>query len=174
MMTHQELVERACAWLRGTRRCGVVLSGIASTREVPDAIGWSTSWLYFGSTVIECKASLDDFRRDKKKKHETRMGNRRYFMSPAGLVTVERVESLYPDHGLLWAKGKRVSVERYAPDREDADLRSENRLLHFALVHLRSNVLAMGLAADVTMLSLHPFTIRNRDKREVFKPEASA
>jgi hypothetical protein len=167
-MTHTELCERACSWLRGSRRCGVVLSGIASTEEIPDAIGWSTSWRKSGSTVIECKVSLSDFRRDKLKKHDARIGNRRYFMVPRGLVSAERVATDYPDHGLLWVRGRIVTIEREAMDRPDANLRSENRLLYFALVHLRANVLAMGCAVDVNLLSLHPFTVRRREA----KPDA--
>jgi hypothetical protein len=66
-MTHEELCERALRWLRGTRRCNVALHGIASTSEVPDAIGWSTSRHWYGSTLVECKTSVADFLGDKQK-----------------------------------------------------------------------------------------------------------
>lgn len=66
-MTHEELVQRAVRWLSGTRRCNPVYAGNASCSEIPDAIGWSSCWKWKGSTVIECKASLSDFRADAKK-----------------------------------------------------------------------------------------------------------
>lgn len=66
-MTHSELCERAIAWLEGSRRCTVVLCGNASTREIPDAIGWRTGYVKHGSVVIECKTSRSDFMKDKNK-----------------------------------------------------------------------------------------------------------
>lgn len=160
--THSDLCERACQWLSGSRRCGVVLSGIASTAEIPDAIGWSTSWRNFGSMVIECKTSVADFHNDAKKKHEKRMGNRRYFMCPENLLTVEQVSAKHPDHGLLYVKGRTVTVVKESIVRPEANLQAENRLLHFALVHCRSNLLHLGFTVDLNLLSLHPFTVRRR------------
>ena len=53
-MTHEQLCERARRWLSGTRRCDPVFSGIASCDEIPDAIGWSSRYGWYGSTVVEC------------------------------------------------------------------------------------------------------------------------
>lgn len=48
--------------------CKIVLTGVASCREIPDAIGWSSSYRGgYGSIVIECKCSVSDFYRDAKK-----------------------------------------------------------------------------------------------------------
>lgn len=69
-MTHDELCERAIRWLRGTRRCNPVFSRCASCAEIPDAIGWSSSFSWEGSTVVECKTSLSDFYADQKKRFE--------------------------------------------------------------------------------------------------------
>jgi len=66
-MTHEQLCERARRWLSGTRRCDPVFSGIASCDEIPDAIGWSSRYGWYGSTVVECKTSVSDFYSDKKK-----------------------------------------------------------------------------------------------------------
>jgi hypothetical protein len=66
-MTHEELCERARRWLSGSRRCDPVFSNIASCREIPDAIGWSGSYQWQGSTVVECKTSVADFHADKAK-----------------------------------------------------------------------------------------------------------
>jgi hypothetical protein len=72
---HEELCERARRWLRTNRRCEPVFSNIASCGEIPDAIGWSSSWKHQGSILVECKASLSDFHADKWKyiryKHPT-------------------------------------------------------------------------------------------------------
>jgi hypothetical protein len=67
-MNHPELCVRAIRWLRGTRRCNPVYSLNASCAEVPDAIGWSSAHGWYGSTVIECKTSVNDFYADQKKR----------------------------------------------------------------------------------------------------------
>jgi hypothetical protein len=170
--THRELCQRAVRWLYGTRRCNVALSGIASTTEIPDAIGWSTGWKWRGSTVIECKTSVSDFRRDKKKKHELRMGTRRFFLTPVDLVSIATVKELYPDHGLLCMTRGHVVVLCEADIRYDVDLRSENRLLQFAIVHMRSNLLRMGMEVDLNLLTMHPFTLARREMAQRISPEA--
>lgn len=153
-MSHDLLVEKAVRWLSGTMRCRVVLSGLASCREVPDAIGWSHRWKYQGSIVIECKTSLSDFHRDRKKKHgDRRMGTRRYFLAPADLISVESVEAHYPDHGLLYARGPRIEIVREAPARADRSVDGEVRMLQFALVHVKHNLLNRGCAVDMRELT---------------------
>lgn len=66
-MSHEDLIDRAVRWLYGTKNCNVVLAENASCAEIPDAIGWGTSWKAHGSIVVECKTSLSDFHADKKK-----------------------------------------------------------------------------------------------------------
>jgi len=65
-MTHAELITSASQWLRTGRRHAVVLSDVhtAATNEQPDVIAWKNSGF---STVVECKISRSDFRRDAKK-----------------------------------------------------------------------------------------------------------
>lgn len=148
-MTHQDLCDRAASWLRG-QRCDPVLYGIASTAEIPDAIGWGSN----GSIVVECKVSTEDLLRDKRKNHaEQRMGDRRFFMCPYGLVFEEYIAQHFPDHGLLAIHGRRVRVLRDAPTRENPNHRSEIRYLRFALIHVRSNLLKLGCSVDLAALA---------------------
>lgn len=102
-LTHEDLRKMAVKWLTVTGRCAVVLSELVAythTCEVPDAIGW-----YNGtSMLIECKVSRSDFFRNAEKiAHRNgmeMMGNRRYFLTPKGLVT-EVDMARFPGYGLL-------------------------------------------------------------------------
>lgn len=102
-LTHSELVEIAMRWLRNTEKCSAVISEMASSAgEEPDAIGWKSQF----STLVECKATRDDFRKDKKKISRRvtdqainfGMGAYRYYMAPEGLL---KEEELPPRWGLL-------------------------------------------------------------------------
>jgi hypothetical protein len=152
---HRELCNAAVCWLEGTMRCNVALSGIASTREIPDAIGWSTRNPHYGSIVVECKTTTSDFYADKLKKHQVRMGDFRYFLVPKGLVSVEVLKANYPDHGLLYLTGHGVRVVLHGPRRFDADLHSEIRLLQFAVRHTKDNLLRAGFTVDMNELTKH-------------------
>ena len=187
---HHALCDTAAGWLSGTMRCNVVLAGITASQEHPDAIGWSTSWKHHGSIVVECKTSLSDFRRDQKKRYRrfkgytgswenkdleaqweemARMGDRRYFLCPPGVITLSRVEQAFPDHGLLYARGaNRVSIIREAPLREKVEHLSEVRLLQFALLHLKQNLLAAGLTVNMRELTKHPMIADRGDLLEGF------
>lgn len=152
--THGDLCDAAVRWLYGTAGCNVALSGISSAREIPDAIGWSTaSRIHCGSIVVECKVSVSDFHANKYKEHGNRMGNFRYFLVPDGLIPLAKVWDGYPSHGLLYYRRKRVSVIQKAKDNESPDLLSENRLLQFAVLHIRENLLGVGCAVDMNTLT---------------------
>lgn len=95
-LTHSELVKIAKRWLRNTEKCSVVISEMASMAgEEPDAIGWKHGF----STMVECKATRDDFRKDKKKISRVvtdptinfGMGTFRYYMAPEGLIKEEEL-----------------------------------------------------------------------------------
>lgn len=135
-MTHADLVTVAAAWL--TRKgCNVVLTErCARGGETPDAIGWFCEG--FRSIVIECKVSVDDFRRDKRKMWRRAnpeygtvfpaMGERRWYLAPSGLLAAEAL----PVHwGLLEWTGKIVKVAKPAPTLavNQRDVRSEAALL---------------------------------------------
>jgi len=87
-VTHEELVKRAAAWLR--RQHGVVITEMAAmdAPEEPDAIGFCGGT----TTLIECKASVADFRADFKKAcrqlPDLCMGAYRYYATPKGLLGV--------------------------------------------------------------------------------------
>lgn len=91
-MTHDELIMRAVRWLKGTRKCRVVVSEIASAHfEIPDAIGWNS--LY--SVMIECKTSHSDFLRDCKKLSrlfpDCGVGNYRYYMTEPSIISPDEL-----------------------------------------------------------------------------------
>jgi hypothetical protein len=163
-LKHQDLCERALRWLRGTRKCNPVFAGIASCSEIPDAIGWSSSYKQRGSTVVECKVSRSDFYRDKKKrivwKHPTLgmylgnritqkeaaagayiaedlpvMGDYRFFLSEPSIVTPELIAQHAPDHGLLCVEGSRIRVVVDAPRRKEPNYPAEIRYLRFAIIN---------------------------------------
>jgi hypothetical protein len=163
-VSHQALCDAAVRWLYGTMNCNVALSGIASTREIPDAIGWSTSWKHRGSILVECKRSLSDFHANKRKDHGNRMGNFRYFLVPDGLIPLSKVWDNHPEHGLLYLRRGRVSIISSAKENAAADLASENRLLQFAIVHIVENLLYAGCSVDVNTLTKSGVTNFHRDR----------
>lgn len=196
MAHHHALCDVAERWLRNAMGCKIVLGGVASCREVPDAIGWSNSYRGgYGSIVVECKRSMSDFYRDRKKKIRTRlawnealdvdpvhpatktspphpaaqargvatveeevprMGDRRYFLCPSEVISVEAVAKHFPDHGLLWLRGRSVYVMREAPTRKNPCHASEVVLLKFALIHVKDNLLWAGLTVNLRELTKHP------------------
>lgn len=134
---HARLCTLAEKFLRG-RGCHLVYSGFAIVSEIPDAMGWSGSWKNAGSIVVECKVSRQDWLRDKRKTcvlepgircGRGRMGEYRYFLCPAGLLTAEDVEQHYPDHGLIVPFGRGCKIVRLAPYRLDANKIAEAYVL---------------------------------------------
>lgn len=101
-MTHEELVEIARRWLmrqyrsgapEGHSGCPVVITELSTWGgygEIPDAIGFSYSQMK--SIIVECKASLSDFRADKGKVFRSPscpdfgMGDQRYYLAPEGII----------------------------------------------------------------------------------------
>lgn len=164
-MNHEDLCERARRWLAGNRRCEPVFSNIASCAEIPDAIGWSSSYKHRGSIVVEAKCSVSDFHADRKKyiawkdpefnftypgsrvsqKEATErgyaliplaaMGDYRFFICEDGVISLDLVEKHRPDHGLLYVRGRKTVVVREAPRRELVDKDGEIRYLRFAIIN---------------------------------------
>lgn len=127
-LTHKVLVGAAAQWLQ--RQHSIVITEMATTGEEPDAIGW-TGVL---STLVECKASLADFRADGKKffrrSPEMGMGTFRYFLTPVGMV---RPELLPRNWGLLELVNGKVQVTVAARQFGDANRRHEITMLVSAL-----------------------------------------
>jgi len=101
---HDQLVERAGRWLKGTAGCSVVLEELVANTasgETPDAVGWRSDF----SILIECKATRGDFLADKKKRFrqdpERGIGSFRFYLCPPGLI---KPEELPEGWGLLYAE----------------------------------------------------------------------
>lgn len=164
-MNHEELCERARVWLRNSRKCNPVFSNIASCAEIPDAVGWSSCWRWYGSTVIECKTSASDFYADLRKRKmyehpvykwkysakrisqkkakeggyavslEPCMGDYRFYMCLPGVISEKMLADHAPDHGLLHIEGMRVRVIIPAPERDKVFREAEIRYLRFAIIN---------------------------------------
>lgn len=140
-ITHEQLRKAAFACLRRQKSnynrkeenvgfgCSLVVSEVVSAAyEIPDAIGWR----YGSSILIECKCSRSDFFADAKKIHRlgTGVGQKRFFMTPPGLVKISEL----PDQwGLLEVEGRKVNII-YQPPWKDRILDTkahtdENRIL---------------------------------------------
>lgn len=107
---HSDLVRVAAGWLRRKgSRCVITddMKFYSSTGELPDVVGWMRGV----SVLVEVKTSRADYLKDKKKpfrqKPETGIGQWRFYLCPAGIITPDDL----PDGwGLLWVdEKKRVS-----------------------------------------------------------------
>ena len=118
-MTHTELVQRAAKWLQ--QKHAVVITEMSGGSEEPDAIGFRNGF----STLIECKMSRSDYYADRRKCPD-RMGDWRYFFTPAGLL---EGLTLPEGWGLLEVHGKVVKTIKEAPQLDDKNWRREQCLL---------------------------------------------
>ena len=123
-ITHEELVELGRAWLikpyaqcadYGHYGCAVITEITCNTwgGEQPDVLGFNLSRSQ--SILIECKASLSDFRADKKKifreNPEFGIGSQRWFLAPAGIIPIGELPEKW---GLLELVGKKIKVVKNA------------------------------------------------------------
>lgn len=102
-MDHKTLCALAVSWLkrpmsRSGPGCTIAISESSNwiNGEIPDAIGWRPyKHPRCGSIVVEVKVSRTDFLADASKPHRkesaTGMGAYRYFMAPAGLISIEEL-----------------------------------------------------------------------------------
>lgn len=127
-MTHNELVERARAWLFA--RYPVVISEMASSAgEQPDAIGIDGG----RSTVIECKTSAEDLRADRRKPWrrfpDQGMGDERFILAPPFVISPAMIPVGW---GLLTVACQRTLTIRKS-EKFPKDYRAEMKLLCSAL-----------------------------------------
>jgi len=106
---HEQLIERAVAWLRRSYKCGVILSEQhCASGEVPDVIAWRG---LCKSVLVECKVSRSDFLADASKpfrmKPEEGMGSQRFYLAPVGVI---RRADLPKHWGLLELQGREVRL----------------------------------------------------------------
>ena len=126
-MTHAELVERAAKWLSREHVVVGTELGTWGVSEYPDALGWFDS---AGTTLVECKATIEDFRRDRTKSArrnpETGLGNYRWYMTPPGLLTVDDLPERW---GLLECHARQIRTKRVADFNRDKARTAEIQLL---------------------------------------------
>lgn len=147
-VTHASLVALGVRWL-SRQSSTVFYEFAASAKENPDIIGWSSGF----STLIECKVTRSDFRNDARKTvrrtGKAGMGQRRYYLCPAGTI---RPEDLPKKWGLLWAEKGRVVVKREARGHPDRSLISElcflNSMLRRAQIRIGTRPLSEWLRGE--------------------------
>lgn len=106
---HDELVQRAAKWLRGSCGCSTVLTELRAftgSGECPDAVGWRSDY----SILVECKTSRSDFKADQRKHFKDDpgrgVGTYRFYLCPPGIITVDDLPSGW---GLLYAEARKIS-----------------------------------------------------------------
>jgi hypothetical protein len=127
---HSLLIQEAARWMSKKGASVIITDMTHGGPETADVIGWKGKL----STVIECKASVADFRADGQKVFrrypEMGMGCFRYYCAPVGLLQPEK---LPPTWGLLEWDGKKLK-ETQKPDRNPkAAAREEVSLLLSAI-----------------------------------------
>lgn len=150
-ISHSTLVEAAALWLR--KDCSIVTTELCTFGESPDAIGWNGST----STLIECKASLADFKADKLKPFRfyewQGIGMRRYYLSIPGVI---KVEDLPPKWGLLELTGAKIRLVRKSELFEQVNHGQEIRILLSLLRRIGQNA--------PEGVSVRCYTIRTRNR----------
>jgi len=145
---HDKLCEIAGCWLAGKWKCAVVAVEPVTwaVQEQPDAFGWD---IHGGSHLVECKVSLDDFRRDAHKPHRgiDGMGTFRWYLAPKGVIPVDK---LPPYWGLAVVSGKMkgVRIEKPAWDRPFTDARARREVGLLACMVRRSHGYEKVLRVD--------------------------
>ncbi len=82
-------------------------------REWPDAIGWT----FRGQSIlVECKVSLQDFYRDKRKARSNGgMGDLRFYQTPPGLLRADKIRE---EWGLLECHSNGIRLLKDSPERK--------------------------------------------------------
>ena len=133
-ITHTDLIEVGYKFMAKVLRFKIIATEFVAARETPDLIGWFNSY----STLIECKISLSDFKRDKKKygtRTKKKMGNSRYYLCPEELAhKIIKLDILHDGWGLISVDASlnpRILVE--APFHDDPSYKDEVLMLVSAL-----------------------------------------
>ena len=157
-MTHKEIVDFGEKWLRKKKSHNIVVPNcttiakelVTMNSETPDLIGWN----YACSVVIEVKTSLADFKRDAKKIYRnwsSGMGQLRYFLVPAGLITIEDVKSTYNSYGLLYIDDNgKIRIAKEAKFKDNADVISERMVLLSIIRRQRNELKSLINEKDLT------------------------
>lgn len=131
-MNHAQLVEIGRRFLM--RKHALVITEIGTIDEEPDALGWSDGL----STLIEAKATVNDFYSDSRKSFrrnaESGVGNFRYYLTPKGLV--KNPEKLRDGWGLLETTGVRINCIKKSKFFDKINCKQERRILTSAFRRL--------------------------------------
>ena len=131
-LTHAFLVDKGMRWVRSQngQRWNAPLSFgevVCAGNETPDVMGFSSH----GSTLIECKVSKADFKRDKKKMFRSisqkGMGKYRLYMCPTGLITEEELPA---DWGLIYVSEKGIAKLIVKPKAQYCNLMAEHAYMY--------------------------------------------
>lgn len=133
-MKHSELVQIAGKFLKNKiqNRCSVVFLELSSySLEIPDAIGFNGSH----STVIECKTSKSDFKKDFTKNHRidpsTAMGDYRYYLCTRNVLQSNDIPDGY---GLIYVdSNKRTEIVVESSFFSQKNIRNEQSMMFSAL-----------------------------------------
>lgn len=131
-LTHADLVDKGLRWVRsqnGKQWQAPLSFGevVHLGEETPDVMGFSAN----GSTLIECKVSKADFKRDKKKMFRSipqrGMGKYRLYMCPTGLI---KEEELPQDWGLVYVSETGRAKLIVKPKAQYCNLRAEHAYMY--------------------------------------------
>ena len=135
-ITHAELIKLGRDWLirpyqgkavYGHYACPVVITEIStSIQEQPDIIGFSGR----KSILIECKATLADFKADKSKPFRKNplsgVGTQRWYLAPHGVIPHDLIPPMW---GLLEVTAKRIIKVARKPELQERDYDNEITIL---------------------------------------------
>ena len=131
-LTHKDLVVKGIKWLRsqsGKKWSAPLVFGelVTAGVEIPDVIGFASG----GSSLIECKTSKSDFKRDKKKMFRSvpqmGMGKYRFYMCPTGLI---EKDDLPDSWGLLYVSEKGTVKLIVKPKAQYCNLKAEHSYMY--------------------------------------------
>jgi hypothetical protein len=132
--THDDLIARGVKWLVGQRGKSyyspiIVHELVCYLPEIPDILGMNSDY----TTLIECKTSLADFKKDAHKpfRNSSGLGTYRFYLCPVGQIPL----SLIPDDwGLLYCHANKITVEKDAPAHDKLKTRYEEYSVLYSLV----------------------------------------
>lgn len=130
-LTHSKIIEYSRKVLKrsGTMwKCGVTFSEVSTAMsETPDIIGFYSG----GASLIEAKASRNDFLSDKKKhfrEHpEMGMGNYRFYACPTGLIKEEELPNKW---GLIYVSAKGRCTVKVKPEWQESKTSAEHGFMY--------------------------------------------
>lgn len=134
-MTHEELVQKSAKWLKKHNQnavvpnCSVIATELKTntkTGEIPDVIGWNSSF----SVLMEIKVSRSDFFKDFQKTFRVipykGLGQLRYYVCPFGLVELNEIPHSW---GLITYDKGEFTIDKKAIKQDQYNLQDERSIL---------------------------------------------